>query len=108
MRPMDAADSPYLALAHDALGGLCAERADALQARAWRDEAERDALREETACLLRVVAWRLGAGARLHEGTPLSADALRDYLANHLEHQPLSTRATGGERNPGDGETRGD
>ena len=87
---MDAHD-PYLDLAHDALGSLCAARADALQARAWGDEAERDALREETARLLRVVAWRLGAGARLHGGA-MADEALRDYLATRLEHEPLSAR----------------
>ena len=86
---MDAGDDPLRDLDPDLLGSLCAQRAEALQARAWRDEAERDALREATAHLLRAVACRLGARVPLCEAA-LTGEALRDYLANHLDHQPLA------------------
>lgn len=105
---MNADDDPYTDLAHDALGTLCAQRAEALQARAWRDEAERDALREETARLLRAVAWRLGAGVRLDAGAALPAEALRDYFATSLRHQPLSTRAAARTRRADGGRPRDD
>jgi hypothetical protein len=96
-------------LSPDALGALCAQRADALRGRAWRNDAERDALREETACLLRVVACRLGGQIRLRERDPADADAVRDYLATHVEHRPLAARGAGatglgpGESEPGAG-----
>ncbi|HVI25076.1 MAG TPA: hypothetical protein VM576_02600 [Xanthomonadaceae bacterium] len=93
MRAMDACHDPYADLDHDALGDLCAQRAEALQARAWRDEVERDALREETARLLQAVALRLGGGVRL-DCAALSTEALRDYFATSLQHAPLSTRAS--------------
>lgn len=101
MRGMETCHDPYAALAHDALGDLCAQRAEALQARAWRDEAERDALREETARLLQAVAWRLGGGVRLDDCAALSTEALRDYFATSLQHAPLSTR-TSARRDAGD------
>jgi hypothetical protein len=107
MRGMDTCHDPYAGLAHDALGDLCAQRAEALQARAWRDEAERDALREETARLLQAVAWRLGGGVRIDGGSMLSTEALRDYFATSLQHAPLSTR-TSVRRDTGDAPSRDD
>jgi hypothetical protein len=75
------------------LAHLCDQRAHELQTRAWRSEAERDALREATADLLSAVARELGASAALTSDpleTPgLSDDELRTLIATRVVHQPL-------------------
>ena len=74
------------------LAHLCEQRAHELHARAWRSDAERDALREATADLLSAVARQLDAGAALApvpSARPLSEEELRALIATRVVHQPL-------------------
>ena len=72
------------------LAHLCDQRAHELHVRAWRTDAERDALREATADLLSVVARQLDVGTASPAECPaLSEDELRTLIATHVVHQPL-------------------
>ena len=74
------------------LAQLCARRAQELHARAWRSDAERDAMREATADLLRAVARQLENGAVLAPAPaarPLDEAELRALIATRVVHQPL-------------------
>jgi len=75
------------------LAHLCDQRAHELHARAWRSEAERDALREATADLLSVIARQLDAGALLapvpSAERGLSDEELRALIATRVVHQSL-------------------
>ena len=82
-------DNPYFDLELDALAQACDYRAAELQARAWRSEAERNALREATAELLAAVARQLSTrGDRAGDGV-LDTVELRDMIANRVSHAPL-------------------
>ena len=86
---MDTSPSPHDLDPRD-LAHLCGQRAHELQARAWRTDAERDALREATAELLAAVARQLDAGMRLAPGdAALSADEVRALIATRVVHQSL-------------------
>lgn len=90
MKRMD--KSPFLPaeLGPEDLAHACEERAQSLQARAWRDEAERDALREATADLLNAAARQLAALSPMPVNAPgLSTAELRETLATRVVHQPL-------------------
>jgi hypothetical protein len=88
---MDKSTSPHDLDPRD-LAQLCDQRAHQLHARAWRSEAERDALREATADLLGVVARQLDAGALLAPAPSergLSEEELRALIATRVVHQSL-------------------
>ncbi|NUS38612.1 MAG: hypothetical protein HOQ02_06265 [Lysobacter sp.] len=98
---MDKSNLPCIDLDAEHLAQVCEERAHALQARAWRSEAERDALREATADLLNAVARQLGAATLAP--TPVSAPGLsptelRETLATRVVHQPLHAEPVAGAR----------
>jgi hypothetical protein len=101
---MDTSTSPHDLDPRD-LAHLCDQRAHELQARAWRSEAERDALREATADLLGVVARQLDAGA-LPAPVPsaersLSEEELRALIATRVVHQSLHPTSPDDERRKG-------
>ena len=91
-------DNPYLGRDLSELAHACDERAVELQARSWNSEAERNALREATAELLSAVAQQLsGVLAPTQEKSPdgshadeLGISALREIIATHVTHTPLS------------------
>lgn len=89
---MDKSPSPHDLDPRD-LAHLCDQRAHDLQARAWRSEAERDALRESTADLLNAVARQLDATTALVPPSPatrpLSEEELRALIATRVVHAPL-------------------
>lgn len=86
---MDTSPSPHDLDPRD-LAQLCDQRAHELQARAWRSDAERDALRQATADLLSAVARQLDAGVQLPPGAAaLSDDELRSLIATRVVHQSL-------------------
>lgn len=96
---MDKSPSPH-DLDPRELAHLCDQRAHELHARAWRSEAEREALREATADLLSAVARELGVGAAAEPvGTPLSDDELRTLIATRVVHQPLHPTSRDGGQN---------
>ena len=99
---MDRSINPYCDLDLDELAQACGERAGELQARAWRNEDERNALREATAELLAAVASQLAAGAHTTGASTCAADAharllsaseLLEITANNVTHQSLHTGA---------------
>lgn len=73
------------------LAHLCEQRAHELHARAWRSDAERDALREATADLLSAVARQLDAAVLppAPSARPLSDEEVRALIATRVVHQPL-------------------
>jgi hypothetical protein len=87
---MDMSNSPHDLDPRD-LAHLCNQRAHELHARAWRSDAERDALREATADLLNVVARQLDYGAlpAPDAGRSLSDEELRALIATRVVHQSL-------------------
>ena len=86
---MDTSPSPYDMDPRD-LALLCDRRAHELQARAWRTEAERDALRVATADLLAAVARQLAPGVPSSSAdAALSDEELRSLIATQVVHQPL-------------------
>ena len=94
---MDKPTPSFDALDPDDLAQACGERAQALQARAWRNEAERDALREATAELLSAVARQLAALAPTPVSAPgLSTEELRETLETRVVHQPLHAEPVAG------------
>ena len=88
MSGMDTSPLPHDLDPRD-LAHLCDQRAHELHVRAWRTDAERDALREATADLLSAVARQLDGGAPAADGPVLSEDELRTLIATHVVHQPL-------------------
>jgi hypothetical protein len=91
-------ENPYLDYGLSELAQACDERASELQARSWRSEAERNALREATAELLSAVAHQLSdalASPSVEAPDAAAADelgisALREIIATHVTHTPLS------------------
>lgn len=96
---MDMSNSPHDLDPRD-LAHLCSQRAHELHARAWRSDAERDALREATANLLNVVARQLDAGALPAPGRSLSDEELRDLIATRVVHQSLHPASPDDETHP--------
>ena len=90
MQGMDMSTSPQDLDPRD-LAHLCNQRAHELHARAWRSDAERDALRSATADLLSVVARQLDSGALAAPDTTrsLSDEELRVLIATRVVHQSL-------------------
>jgi hypothetical protein len=93
-------DKPHFDCDLNALARACDERAGELHTRAWRSEAERNALREATADLLSAVARKLSAASQASSSMPdcqrlaLSASDLRDMIETRVVHMPLQN--TGG------------
>lgn len=86
----------HIDLDSEDLAHACEERAQALHARAWRSEAERDALREATADLLSAVARQLSALAPIPVAAPgLSPAELRETLATRVVHECLTSTDAG-------------
>jgi hypothetical protein len=90
-------DNPYLGRGLDELAHACDARAIELQARSWHSEAERNALREATAELLSAVAQQLSVTLTSAPGNEpaspadeLGISALREIIATHVTHAPLS------------------
>jgi hypothetical protein len=74
-----------------ALAQACDERATELQACAWRNEHERNALREDTAQLLASIARQLSEVFCTTLPTPLlDGDDVRRIIDTQVEHAPLA------------------
>jgi hypothetical protein len=74
-----------------ALAQACEERAHELQACAWRSEAERNALRENTAQLLASIARQLSESQCIGAAPvqALSSGELRRIIDSQVVHAPL-------------------